>query len=265
MSLATTTLWSLGVTLKRHVKDLSAVSNFLGMVRAMSLLARFDRGCHGKSMASKKKPSTRASLLGSFPMVPMVPGLPPKWHQKTHPRDEWRLQQPVPAAPCVVGCRGFGKPTEGAFEAFLKWHDWGPAWRRHSRHSRPLGPSWGRGRSVTPKKTTNRVFFVTRNFSAFYEKKSSMVFFCRFSKIWYKKKGSLNRRFLHQRSWINPNHTSIYENLDTFFGWVDLRLDKPEILSALVQTQSTPSEHPQRGLFPFISHSHKNKETFFTT
>ena len=71
------------------------------------------------------------------------------------------------------------------------------------------------------------------------------------------KKGSLNRRFLHQRSWINPNHTSIYENLDTFFGCVDLRLDKPEILSALVQTQSTPSEHPQRGLFHYNTQSQK--------
>lgn len=71
------------------------------------------------------------------------------------------------------------------------------------------------------------------------------------------KKGSLNRRCLHQRSWINPNHTSIYENLDTFFGCVDLRLDKPEILSALVQTQSTPSEHPQRGSFRYIAQSQK--------
>ena len=126
--------------------------------------------------------STRASLLGKFPHgSTMVPGLPPKWHQKTHPRDEWLLQPPAP--PYVGGRRGFGKPTEGAFEAFLKWHYWGPAWRRHSR---PLGPSWGQGQ-VTPKKITIGCFLRQEIYPPFTKKNHPWMFFCRFSKIWLKK------------------------------------------------------------------------------
>lgn len=200
MSLATTTLWSLGETLKKRFKDLSAVSNEFGhgcdsmshfgteptqglFLRVDHYFSRFDRILSWEIYSLKRlADSTRASLLGKFPHgSTMLPGLPPKWHQKTHPRDEWLLQPLAP--PYVGGRRGFGKPTEGAFEAFLKWHYWGPAWRRHSR---PLGPSWGQGQ-VTPKKTTIGCFLWQEISPPFTRGVRPWIFFCRFSKIWLKK------------------------------------------------------------------------------